>query len=164
MKDIIDKKINKALDSSNMESAIKSFSDQIENSFIIMENWSKNKRYSNIKNIMILGMGGSAIGGDVVRVIIHNNCTVPVVVNRSYTIPEWVNSETLIFACSYSGNTQETLRWHPRQPRDPKVVPKDCARTSKGHPGGAQGHPRDIQEVQKAYPEDNQICAIPFPF
>ena len=57
-------KINKKLDCSNMEGAIKSFPDQIEQAFSIIDNWSKKKDYINIRNIMVLGMGGSAIGGD----------------------------------------------------------------------------------------------------
>ena len=109
MRDTLYKKIDKRLDCSDMEGAIKSFPYQIKESFLIMDKWSTERNYTNIKNIMVLGMGGSAIGGDIARVIIRNHCTVPVIVNRSYTIPGWVNSETLIFVCSYSGNTEETL-------------------------------------------------------
>ena len=54
-------------------------------------------------------MGGSAIGGDVARILAQNTCTVPIFVNRSYNIPEWVGSKTLILASSYSGGTEETL-------------------------------------------------------
>ena len=54
-------------------------------------------------------MGGSAIGGDVARVIAQNSCSLPIIVNRSYNIPEWVDSHTLVLASSYSGGTEETL-------------------------------------------------------
>ena len=101
--------INKNLDKSDMRGAIKSFSSQIEESLKIINNWSLNKKYSGIHHIMILGMGGSAIGGDVARMIVRQECLVPIVVNRSYTIPKWVNSNTLVVASSYSGNTEETL-------------------------------------------------------
>ena len=60
------------------------------------------------KAVIVLGMGGSAIGGDLVRSYL-NELRVPFVVNRSYTLPEWVNEETLVIASSYSGNTEETL-------------------------------------------------------
>jgi len=109
MNDVINKRINTNLDKSNMQGAISSFPNQINKSFEIMSNWTSIKEYKGIKQIMILGMGGSAIGGDVARLIARNQCLVPIIVNRSYTIPKWVNSNTLILASSYSGNTEETL-------------------------------------------------------
>ena len=74
-----------------------------------MNNWEPQNEYPGIQKIMVLGMGGSAIGGDVARVISQNSCTVPIIINRSYNIPEWVDSHTLILASSYSGGTEETL-------------------------------------------------------
>ncbi len=109
MNGVFHKGINTNLDKSDMQGAIMSFHEQIRVSTEIMENWSPRKEYSGIQKIMILGMGGSAIGGDVARVIAQNHCLVPIIVNRSYTIPKWVDSNTLILASSYSGNTEETL-------------------------------------------------------
>lgn len=60
-----------------------------------------------INGIVLCGMGGSAIPGDIIKSYIDVN--VPVVVNRSYEIPSWVNKNTLVFTISYSGNTEETL-------------------------------------------------------
>ena len=100
---------NTKLDQSDMRGAITEFPNQIKKSFSIMNNWVPYKKYQNIQNIMVLGMGGSAIGGDVARVLAQNACTVPVFVNRSYNIPEWVGLNTLILASSYSGGTEETL-------------------------------------------------------
>ena len=97
------------LDQSDMHGAIMAFPDQIGESFKIMKNWLAKKEYLGIQKIMILGMGGSAIGGDVARVIAQHHCSVPIIVNRSYTIPQWVDSATLILASSYSGDTEETL-------------------------------------------------------
>jgi glucose/mannose-6-phosphate isomerase len=59
--------------------------------------------------IIVLGMGGSAIGGDLVRSYLFSSLSVPFVVNRSYTLPSWANDKTLIIASSNSGNTEETL-------------------------------------------------------
>ena len=97
------------LDQSHMRGAIAGFPDQITQSFAMMNNWEPQNEYPGIQKIMVLGMGGSAIGGDVARVISQNTCTVPIVVNRSYNIPEWVDPHTLILASSYSGGTEETL-------------------------------------------------------
>ena len=103
------KKFKKKFDISNMYDAIVGFPEQIKTGFSIMENWIPQHEYSNINNILILGMGGSAIGGDVTRVLIQNECEIPILVNRSYNIPKWVNEKTLVLASSYSGNTEETL-------------------------------------------------------
>ena len=103
------KALKQKLDVSNMYDAIVGFPAQIKTAFLIMENWSPRHEYSDINNILILGMGGSAIGGDVTRVLIQNECGVPILVNRSYNIPKWVNEKTLVLASSYSGNTEETL-------------------------------------------------------
>jgi len=101
--------LNTNLDQSDMKGAISGFPRQIKDSFSIMSNWVPKNKYQNIENIVVLGMGGSAIGGDVARVIAQNDCSVPIFVNRSYNIPKWVGSKTLILASSYSGETEETL-------------------------------------------------------
>ncbi len=59
--------------------------------------------------VVVAGMGGSAIGGDFLRALAYDVASVPVVVSRSYTLPAWVNADTLVVASSYSGNTEETL-------------------------------------------------------
>lgn len=66
-------------------------------------------RYRYPKDVVILGMGGSAIGGSVLSDVVRNCCPVPVLVNRDYTLPAFVDQQTLVIACSYSGDTEETL-------------------------------------------------------
>jgi len=65
--------------------------------------------YTDISNIVITGLGGSAIGGDMLRAYTSGVIEVPIVVNRGYDMPNFVNSKSLVFAVSYSGNTEETL-------------------------------------------------------
>ena len=101
--------LNTALDQSDMKGAIAGFSKQISTSFSIMKNLTSTHKYFDIQKIIVLGMGGSAIGADVARVIAQHTCTVPIIVNRSYNIPEWVDSHTLVIASSYSGGTEEIL-------------------------------------------------------
>ena len=86
--------LNIKLDQSDMRGSITRFPNQIKKSFSIMSSWVPHKKYRDIQNIMVLGMGGSAIGGDVARVLAQNACTVPIFVNRSYNIPEWAVSYT----------------------------------------------------------------------
>ncbi len=64
---------------------------------------------ASIKNIVICGLGGSAISGDVFANVFLNELTIPLSVNRNYGLPEFVNEDTLVILSSYSGNTEETL-------------------------------------------------------
>lgn len=63
----------------------------------------------NFKNIVVLGMGGSAIGGDLLSDYFADELSIPIVVIRGYDIPKFIDENSLIFAVSYSGNTEETL-------------------------------------------------------
>ncbi len=65
--------------------------------------------YRRVDKIIVLGMGGSAIGGDLLRTLVEPECAVPIFVNRDYQVPAFVDRETLAIASSYSGNTEETL-------------------------------------------------------
>lgn len=63
----------------------------------------------DIRNIIICGLGGSAIGGDFLRAYLGADLKVPLYVNRHYSIPGFADPSTLALICSYSGNTEETL-------------------------------------------------------
>jgi glucose/mannose-6-phosphate isomerase len=60
-------------------------------------------------NIIITGLGGSAIGGDIARTLAWSQAKIPVIVNRDYNMPAFTGSDTLVIVVSYSGNTEETL-------------------------------------------------------
>ena len=62
-----------------------------------------------IRNIVIAGLGGSGIGGKIVADILKDRCDIPVLVTNDYDVPKFVNKRTLFVACSYSGNTEETI-------------------------------------------------------
>jgi len=61
------------------------------------------------KNIVIAGMGGSAIGGEILQDWLREELPIPVEVCKDYVLPAYANEDTLFFANSYSGNTEETL-------------------------------------------------------
>ncbi|WP_242848819.1 SIS domain-containing protein [Syntrophomonas palmitatica] len=61
------------------------------------------------RNIVVSGLGGSAIGGDILRSYALHQAQAPVSVIRGYDIPAFVGADTLFLATSYSGNTEETL-------------------------------------------------------
>ena len=62
-----------------------------------------------ISNIVVSGLGGSAIGGDLLRVYLDNRLNIPIFINRDYALPTYVSHSSLLFVVSYSGNTEETL-------------------------------------------------------
>lgn len=67
-------------------------------------------RWDDIRQVIIAGMGGSAIGADLLEAYIAPHCRIPVVVHRNYDLPAWARGrETLMIASSHSGNTEETL-------------------------------------------------------
>jgi len=65
---------------------------------------------SELRKIVICGMGGSAIGADLVSAAVMDTCSVPIIVNRDYGLPAFAKGpETLVICSSHSGNTEETL-------------------------------------------------------
>ncbi|MBT3338277.1 MAG: bifunctional phosphoglucose/phosphomannose isomerase [Anaerolineae bacterium] len=66
--------------------------------------------FSKIRQIIIAGMGGSAIGADLLATYVAPICSVPIIVHRDYALPAFARGpETLFIASSHSGNTEETL-------------------------------------------------------
>ena len=62
------------------------------------------------ERILITGMGGSAIGADLLAAYIQPFCPVPVIVHRDYEVPGWASGpDVLVIASSHSGNTEETI-------------------------------------------------------
>ena len=64
---------------------------------------------NSISNILICGLGGSGIGGTIVNDLLSKKISVPISATKGYAIPAFVGESTLVVACSYSGNTEETL-------------------------------------------------------
>src|SRR5262249_19659466 len=64
---------------------------------------------ADVDAVVVLGMGGSAIGGDLVRSLVADDLKLPMEVVREYDLPGYVGRRTLVIASSYSGGTEETL-------------------------------------------------------
>lgn len=62
-----------------------------------------------ISSIVLTGMGGSAIAGDLLRSYLADELPIPFLVNRSYSLPASVDRRSLVIVSSYSGNTEETM-------------------------------------------------------
>ena len=115
--------IDKSIDSSNMLESIYNFSSQMKEAKSIGEHIVLKNSYEGVQNIVLCGMGGSAIGGDLSKSLVNSSLKVPMVVNRNYSMPNWVNSNTLVIASSYSGNTEESLAaYHEAISKGARVV------------------------------------------
>lgn len=113
-----DMKKIKEIDKNNMVESLIRFPVQCEEGYQIVDKIERLKESpKDINKIAIAGMGGSAISGDVLRVYLLQRCKIPVVVIRSYNIPHFIDKNTLFFASSYSGNTEETMSAY-RQAKD----------------------------------------------
>lgn len=96
-------------DKSNFISFLKEFPNQIAESKRIMTDFNYEVNISDIRNIVFTGMGGSAIGSNILLDYIQDELPLPAMVNREYFIPAFVDKHTLFISISYSGNTEETL-------------------------------------------------------
>lgn len=67
------------------------------------------KTYRTIRNVAVCGMGGSHLGADILRSVWADRLPVPINIIADYSLPAWVNRETLVIASSYSGSTEETI-------------------------------------------------------
>jgi len=98
-------------DRGNMRDLIIEFPQQCLDAEKIGRSYKMPKKYVNkkYKSVIFTGMGGSAIGADLIKDYLKFDAKFPVYVNRDYTLPEFVDKDSLVFVCSYSGNTEETL-------------------------------------------------------
>ncbi|MFH1303606.1 MAG: bifunctional phosphoglucose/phosphomannose isomerase [Planctomycetota bacterium] len=100
----------RALDPENMYNRIFDLPEQLLEALKIATSWNVPvDNFADIKNILVIGMGGSAIGGDMVRSLLGSQLLIPFQVCRHYQLPEYVDDETLVIVSSYSGNTEEML-------------------------------------------------------
>jgi glucose/mannose-6-phosphate isomerase len=98
-----------ALDPQNMLAEIESLPDQLLAAWKLGESLPL-PRFEGIRHILIAGMGGSAIGADLLAAYAAPSCALPVFVHRGYALPAFARGkETLVILSSHSGNTEETL-------------------------------------------------------
>lgn len=88
---------------------VAAFPSQLRKAIEIAKNAKLNPANTEIKNVFISGLGGSGIGGSIVKELSEEVALVPITTNKDYFVPKFVNENTLAVICSYSGNTEETL-------------------------------------------------------
>lgn len=98
-----------AYDSEQVFEKLKRSTDQWFEAIKITQNLSFTFFKKDIDNIVITGMGGAAIAGDMIKSLAMDQAHIPIVMNRSYSLPSFVNHRTLVIILSYSGDTEETV-------------------------------------------------------
>ncbi len=97
------------LDKSNALGSIEQLGSQVQQIWTDAQQLKIDPSYSQIKNVVVAGMGGSALGTHVIQTVFRDELAVPVTIAPDYTVPNFVNQDTLVIASSYSGTTEETL-------------------------------------------------------
>jgi glucose/mannose-6-phosphate isomerase len=97
------------MDTSGTRKYIEGFTRQLAEALRISESIDLVRPGSDIRNVVIAGMGGSGIGANLVESLTFGRIPIPITVCKSYNIPQFVSPHTLFIACSYSGNTEETI-------------------------------------------------------
>jgi len=97
------------LDSLGMFAEAAAFPEQVFDAALRARGLSGLPERERIENIVVLGMGGSGVAGDVLAAAAGPFLPVPVIVSKGYELPAFVGESSLVFAVSFSGNTEETL-------------------------------------------------------
>ena len=93
----------------SMLQLIQDFPNHITDALAICEKSTLKDAERPFTNVLITGLGGSGIGGTIVADLLSTSSPVPITVNKDYHIPSYIDKHSLVLACSYSGNTEETL-------------------------------------------------------
>lgn len=92
-----------------MKELIKDFTNQLAHAIVIGNAYFPSDKTRKLSNVLISGLGGSGIGGTIASQLVAPEALIPITTNNGYFIPGFVDDETLFIACSYSGNTEETV-------------------------------------------------------
>ncbi len=96
------------LDGQNQLGMVAGLAEQVREAYAAGRDVMK-EGSGEVGGIAVAGMGGSAIGGDIAAGAYEASIPSPMVTIRGYHLPKWITSRSLVFAASYSGNTEETI-------------------------------------------------------
>ena len=103
-----DPKRIKKVDPQKMLDKVENFPDMLADGYETCKDIDK-AGLKDIDSVLVCGMGGSAVAGDILQYYSFDHLRLPLQVNRGYDIPAFAGEKTLVFISSYSGNTEETL-------------------------------------------------------
>ena len=95
-----------------MNELIAGFTEHIKEALQVGKSTDFDNTDKSLLNVLICGLGGSGIGGTIISQLISEECMLPITINKDYKIPAFVNEDTLVICCSYSGNTEETIEMY----------------------------------------------------
>jgi glucose/mannose-6-phosphate isomerase len=98
------------LDPQGMQSHIDRLPDQLEAAWALGRTLPLPGSFKRIERIVIAAMGSSALAGEMLAALVADNCNIPILVNRGYGLPAYVDGQrTLVVGVTYSGDDEETL-------------------------------------------------------
>jgi len=139
-----------ASDPAGMHGHMEGFPDQLREAVAIGRETPLSVSGEGITAVVVVGMGGSAIGGELAAGYLARSMSVPFSVVRGYSLPGYVGSATLVYVSSYSGNTEETLSAYAEaRERRARIV---CSTTGGEVARVADESGHDIVRVPTGYP------------
>ncbi len=109
-KSILDQEaIYQKLDSLHIYDSVLGLKNQLSQAWLEVTSSPLPNQCHLAKNIIIAGMGGSALGGRIIRSLDQYILNVPLEIVTNYRLPAYVNKDSLVLIISYSGNTEETI-------------------------------------------------------
>ncbi|MEJ2211790.1 MAG: bifunctional phosphoglucose/phosphomannose isomerase, partial [Anaerolineae bacterium] len=97
------------LDGKGMLEHVAALARQCRDAWAAVRELTLPPRHMETYKVIVTGMGGSAIGGDLAAAVVEPHSSLPIQVLRDYGLPAYADRHTLVIASSYSGNTEETL-------------------------------------------------------
>ncbi len=99
----------KKLDSKSMLGSLELLSSQVEEVFGCAKNLKIPANYKRVKNIVVLGMGGSTLGAHILKSVFFDKLKAPIEIVNGYHVPEYVDKNSFVVVSSYSGTTEEPI-------------------------------------------------------
>lgn len=105
----LDKIDFKKADPKQMIAHVENFSVMCRDAYLLSQNLTLPSYFIKARKIVLMGMGGSGQAADIVKVLLEESTDLVVKSVHGYTLPNFVDKDTLVIVCSYSGNTEESL-------------------------------------------------------
>lgn len=99
----------KRIDANNALQSIEELGSQVQHIWDLAQEIKFSPKTETIQQVVVAGMGGSVLGTDVISSLFKEELSVPILIAPDYTVPGFVNENTLVIVSSYSGNTEETF-------------------------------------------------------
>jgi glucose/mannose-6-phosphate isomerase len=123
VKNLDDIKTIGKIDRFKMRDILAEFSEQCRIGFQLGKAFCFTIDLSSIKNIIFCGMGGSAIGAEILNYYLRKEIKMAIYLNRDYSLPGFVDKHCLVIVISYSGNTEETIyAYSEAKKRQAKII------------------------------------------